>query len=404
MRDEVIAKYKLDLDALAKEFIWAVNQQHSQGVGLEAFSTVTGTYAATSITQGIGIPGSSGAGLDYYDGLHKSSFTGTVDLRAVAGGLGGNETLTIYENDTTVSVGLLAGDDIDTIMTKIQTALDAQGVAITASKTTGASGEEYLVLTHNNASSGSTFGVGRSAGSGELGLDQSFSIWTYDPDPANPPMETVIKVNSSTTLEEIRDEIISTVANVQASITGGRLQITGTGGYTFAFSNDTSGALAVFGINTFFTGSTAGGMGVNNVIGSDKNYIAGAQIDASGNYASGDNSNALAMTDLQYTSIDIAQWTCDRRNGNTKSTVNATFEVYYHAIVGTIGIKSASVSRAMAFNEAMFSKLGEIRDSISAVSLDEEMTNLIKFQYAYQAAAKLISVSDEMLNTLLSVK
>jgi flagellar hook-associated protein 1 FlgK len=38
------------------------------------------------------------------------------------------------------------------------------------------------------------------------------------------------------------------------------------------------------------------------------------------------------------------------------------------------------------------------------VSLDEEMTNLIKFQHAYTAAAKLISVSDEMLETLLSTK
>jgi len=49
IRDEVIAKYKLDLDALAKEFIWAVNQQHSQGVGLKLFSgDVTGTYKTDS--------------------------------------------------------------------------------------------------------------------------------------------------------------------------------------------------------------------------------------------------------------------------------------------------------------------------------------------------------------------
>ena len=48
MRDEILAKYKLDLDALAKEVIWSVNQQHSQGVGLEGFSTVTGNYAVTN--------------------------------------------------------------------------------------------------------------------------------------------------------------------------------------------------------------------------------------------------------------------------------------------------------------------------------------------------------------------
>ena len=71
-------------------------------------------------------------------------------------------------------------------------------------------------------------------------------------------------------------------------------------------------------------------------------------------------------------------------------------------LVGAIGIKSASVSRGYAFNEAMVEQLGEIRDSFSAVSLDEEMTNLIKFQKAYAAAAKIVRVADEMLVTLLS--
>jgi flagellar hook-associated protein 1 FlgK len=52
----------------------------------------------------------------------------------------------------------------------------------------------------------------------------------------------------------------------------------------------------------------------------------------------------------------------------------------------------------------MVNELSTIRDSISAVSLDEEMTNLIKFQHAYAAAAKLISVSDVMLSTLLELK
>jgi flagellar hook-associated protein 1 FlgK len=44
-----------------------------------------------------------------------------------------------------------------------------------------------------------------------------------------------------------------------------------------------------------------------------------------------------------------------------------------------------------------------MRDAISAVSLDEEMTNLIKYQHAYASAAKLITVADEMLQTLLDM-
>ena len=55
------------------------------------------------------------------------------------------------------------------------------------------------------------------------------------------------------------------------------------------------------------------------------------------------------------------------------------------------------------FNTLVSNQLSELRDSTSGVSLDEEMANLIKFQHAYSAAAKLITTSDEMLRTLLDV-
>ncbi|MBW1614831.1 MAG: hypothetical protein JRJ57_12940, partial [Deltaproteobacteria bacterium] len=167
-----------------------------------------------------------------------------------------------------------------------------------------------------------------------------------------------------------------------------------TGTYSFGFSDDTAQD----------SGLTAGGIGVNSKIGSDKNFIAAAQIDSAGSYAAGDNTNAMAITDLQYTSMDIPQWTCNRIEGDTEGSMTASIDDYYHSMISSIGIKSSSISRGRAFNAVMVNKIEETRDSISGVSLDEEMTNLIKFQNAFQAAAKLITISDEMLNTLLSVK
>ena len=52
----------------------------------------------------------------------------------------------------------------------------------------------------------------------------------------------------------------------------------------------------------------------------------------------------------------------------------------------------------------MVDQYSQLRDSVSGVSLDEELTNLIKFQRAYQAAAQMISAADEMLQTLLTIK
>ena len=305
VRDEIIAKNQLDLDALAKEFIWSVNQQHSQGVGLEGFRTVTGNFVVSNSGEELGTIDS---GLDYYDKISDGTFN-----------------LWVYDSNGAV--------------------------------------------------------VGGSA-----------NLITIDADP------------SGTTLTSLRNDI-NAVTNISASITtDGKLKIDADSGYTLAFSGDTSNVLAALGINTFFTGSGSGSIEINDTIRLNKDFIAAARIGSDGTMASGDNNNALAITDLQSTSMSISQWTCDRINGNTQGSINSSIEDYYHSMVGSIGITSASVSRDRSFGEMMVNELTAIRDSISAVSLDEEMTNLIKFQHAYAAAAKLISVSDEMLSTLLELK
>ena len=304
-RDEVVAKYQLDLDALAKEFIWSVNQQHSQGVGMEGFSSVTGSFVVSDTTEELGTIDS---GLDFYDKITDGTFN-------------------LWVHDSSGAV------------------------------------------------------VGGSATSITIDAD-----------------------TGGTVLTDLRDDI-SAASNITATITtDGQLKIDADSGYTFAFSDDTSNVLAALGINTFFTGFDAAGMGVNDVIALNKNNIAAAQVSSDGSIASGNNANALAVTDLQNTSLSISQWTCDRINGNIEGSFTSTIEGYYHSMVGSIGIASASVSRNRSFSELMVNELSNIRDSISAVSLDEEMTNLIAYQHAYAAAAKLISVSDEMLKTLLEVK
>jgi flagellar hook-associated protein 1 FlgK len=51
----------------------------------------------------------------------------------------------------------------------------------------------------------------------------------------------------------------------------------------------------------------------------------------------------------------------------------------------------------------MMTYLENYRESVSGVSLDEEMVNLVKFEAAYNAAAKMISMADDMLNTLMNL-
>ena len=124
-----------------------------------------------------------------------------------------------------------------------------------------------------------------------------------------------------------------------------------------------------------------------------------------GAFATGDNSNALDIANLQYQGVTVRRWTYERGSAATSQDItNTSLEEYLHAMVGSVGIESRSTQREREYNEVIYNKLNETRDNISAVSLDEEMTNLIKYQHAYTAAAKLISVADEMLTTVLQAK
>ena len=141
----------------------------------------------------------------------------------------------------------------------------------------------------------------------------------------------------------------------------------------------------VAGLN-FFTGSLASDISVNPVIAGDVNLIA-----ASGTALGvpGDNSNAIAIANLQ--------------NGLLMSGGTATYDDFYNSLVSNVGTAVQSAQMNYDHQTAMVSSLDNYRESISGVSLDEEMVNLVKFQHAYDAAAKLISAVDEMMNTVMNM-
>ncbi|MHC4917244.1 MAG: flagellar hook-associated protein FlgK [Planctomycetota bacterium] len=151
----------------------------------------------------------------------------------------------------------------------------------------------------------------------------------------------------------------------------------------FYFSGDSSGLLATMGVGGFWSGHDAATMDVNAEILADERLVAAGKT-----IAPGDTDNLIDLLALR--DIEVA-------DGGTK-----TFEDYYRTIVGRLGTEARRTNDRMLVRNDMVAQLENERQQISGVSLDEEMTKMIQFQRAYQAAARVISVSNEMLETLIN--
>jgi flagellar hook-associated protein 1 FlgK len=132
---------------------------------------------------------------------------------------------------------------------------------------------------------------------------------------------------------------------------------------------------------SFFTGTGAGSINLSNDIISNIENIA-----ASSTGEPGDGKNALKLARLQ--SIPLI-------NGET-------LEQYYTSFVSSLGVAAQKAELMVEHQETIMKNLDGLRESFSGVNIDEEMTNMIMYQHAYSAAAKVMTAMDEILNTLIN--
>ena len=82
----------------------------------------------------------------------------------------------------------------------------------------------------------------------------------------------------------------------------------------------------------------------------------------------------------------------------TKGTVAG----YLRAMVGQLGAQGSTAEMQVTNQDALVKQVDNRRQSVSGVSLDEEMSNMIKFQQSYAAAARVVSTVDTMLDTIIN--
>nr|WP_283163445.1 flagellar hook-associated protein FlgK [Sporolactobacillus mangiferae] len=145
------------------------------------------------------------------------------------------------------------------------------------------------------------------------------------------------------------------------------------------------------GITEFFQGEGGSVTAANIHVNED---LTGNDITANKNGSpTGDNSGATAMADV------IASNTYDV-DGNGDDPV--TLKKYLESLVGQIGVNAQSANQFKSNSETTLEAAQNRRMSVSGVSTDEELTNLIQFQHTYSASARVVTTLDSLLDTLIN--
>lgn len=222
----------------------------------------------------------------------------------------------------------------------------------------------------------------------------SFQVWSYQDgtaksytinvDPSDSITTLVNKINN--VMNPTQDPTVNPVASVTSD---NQLSISSSNGITFAFGSDTSGILAALGVNTFFDGYDASNITVSSNVVNDVSKIAAGKVSDSGQIDAGDNTNALDLADLKDS---------DTMNGSTQ-----TFNESIISFFSDLGSAISNTQDNQSYAQASVTSLQSQRDEVSAVSLDDEMVKMIQYQRMYQTSAKLVSVADSLLSSLIDI-
>jgi flagellar hook-associated protein 1 FlgK len=204
---------------------------------------------------------------------------------------------------------------------------------------------------------------------------------TLNPDgtKTNPGMIQVSFGGAATPLVSQSAVTMPTTATLSATPGGqlGGLQDAAAKIDSYRTTLSTMAASLISSVNGLATNPIFSGTGANDIA----VVATGATITATtASGAAGDNSVAIAIAALRGGTVDTA----------------------YAGLVRQIGGDVANANAANATANSVLSSIDGQRQSVSGVSMDEEMTNLIKFQRGYQAAARALTTMDDILNTLIN--
>ncbi|TLD87822.1 flagellar hook-associated protein FlgK [Helicobacter sp. MIT 05-5294] len=146
-----------------------------------------------------------------------------------------------------------------------------------------------------------------------------------------------------------------------------------------------------FGVNRFFDGNDASNIELARAYRDDPTLIRAYREAVDGNFEV-----ANMMQQLQYDKITFTDYDGEQRS--------ETISGYFRYIASKVASQTEGTQITQETKEAVYNSTKKEYKTISEVSIDDELVNLIKFQTGYSANAKMISAIDEMITTLLGIK
>ncbi len=225
----------------------------------------------------------------------------------------------------------------------------------------------------------------------------SFSIHVYDAagDPQLPTSQFTVNVALGASMNDvvtaINDPVLG-VTGVTATVdAAGRLNLDA-GTNLIGFADDTSNFLAAYEVQSFFHGSTAGNLVLSQEVQNNVDTIHTGRIDATTSLIQGgENSAAIALMALQDQTFSF----------------DASAPLSLHERISVLsqeyGLDVEVAQQQKLYRESEASSLTQQREAISGVNMDEELIAMLKFQRAYEASAKVITTSNQMMDALMGM-
>jgi flagellar hook-associated protein 1 FlgK len=189
-----------------------------------------------------------------------------------------------------------------------------------------------------------------------------------------------------TTPEQIR-AALDGVPGLNASFgADGKLQVAAEQGFDFSFRDDSSGVLAVMGVNAYFTGRNSTDIAIRADLSADPSRL---MLGAFNGTTLVENATALGIVALQ-----------DKR---LAALGDRSIRAAWNDTAQAIGSEVSGARSAAQSASVVRENLEAQRAAVSGVNMDEEAMNLLSFQRQYQGAARVITTADEMLQTLINL-